>query len=71
VKRCVCATGSLLQYLKTLEIPWTSTDWAATLSVSSPSLCGMLGFIKVDCVRYLEPHHVIVLANEGEDRLTM
>jgi predicted HNH restriction endonuclease len=32
--------------------------------------CGELGFIKPDGVRYLESHHVIALANDGEDRLT-
>jgi HNH endonuclease len=32
--------------------------------------CGQLGFIKPDDGRYLESHHVIALANDGEDRLT-
>jgi hypothetical protein len=32
--------------------------------------CGQLGFIKPDGGRYLESHHVIALANDGEDRLT-
>ena len=31
--------------------------------------CSQLGFIKPDGGRYLESHHVIALANEGEDRL--
>jgi hypothetical protein len=33
-------------------------------------LCGELGFITPDGGRYLESHHVISLANDGEDRLT-
>jgi hypothetical protein len=32
--------------------------------------CGELGFLKLDGHRYLESHHVIALANDGEDRLT-
>jgi hypothetical protein len=32
--------------------------------------CGQLGFMKPDGTRYLESHHVIALANDGEDRLT-
>ncbi|HVJ07887.1 MAG TPA: HNH endonuclease signature motif containing protein [Acidisarcina sp.] len=32
--------------------------------------CGKLGFVKPDGTRYLESHHVIALANEGEDRVT-
>jgi hypothetical protein len=32
--------------------------------------CGQLGFMKPDATRYLESHHVIALANDGEDRLT-
>ena len=32
--------------------------------------CGQLGFIKPDGGRYLESHHVIALANDGEDRVT-
>jgi hypothetical protein len=32
--------------------------------------CGKLGFPKPDGTRYLESHHVIALANEGEDRVT-
>ncbi len=32
--------------------------------------CGQLGFTKPDGTRYLESHHVIALANDGEDRLT-
>ncbi len=32
--------------------------------------CGELGFVKPDGARYLESHHVIALANDGEDRLT-
>lgn len=32
--------------------------------------CGEEGFLKEDGSRYLETHHVIALANDGEDRLT-
>jgi hypothetical protein len=32
--------------------------------------CGQLGFVKPDGTRYLESHHVIALANDGEDRVT-
>lgn len=32
--------------------------------------CGQLGFLKPDGIRYLESHHVIALANDGEDRVT-
>lgn len=32
--------------------------------------CNKLGFVKPDGTRYLEAHHVIALANVGEDRLT-
>jgi hypothetical protein len=32
--------------------------------------CGENGFLKEDDSRYLETHHVIALANDGEDRLT-
>jgi hypothetical protein len=32
--------------------------------------CGQLGFIKPDGTRYLESHHVIALASDGEDRTT-
>ncbi|MGB8479113.1 MAG: HNH endonuclease signature motif containing protein [Acidobacteriaceae bacterium] len=32
--------------------------------------CGELGFVKPDGARYLESHHMIALANDGEDRLT-
>lgn len=32
--------------------------------------CGQLGFLKSDGTRYLESHHVIALAHDGEDRLT-
>lgn len=32
--------------------------------------CGQQGFLKADGTRYLETHHVIALANDGEDRLT-
>jgi predicted restriction endonuclease len=32
--------------------------------------CGELGFLKLDGTRYLESHHVIALANDGEDRVT-
>jgi hypothetical protein len=32
--------------------------------------CGEEGFLKGDGSRYLETHHVIALANDGEDRLT-
>lgn len=32
--------------------------------------CGLLGFLKPDGTRYLESHHIIALANDGEDRLT-
>ena len=33
-------------------------------------LCGELGFLRVDGTRYLECHHIIALANDGEDRMT-
>jgi hypothetical protein len=33
-------------------------------------LCGTLGFLLPDGHRYLECHHVIALANEGEDRVS-
>ena len=33
-------------------------------------LCGKVGFLKADGTRYLESHHVIALAEDGEDRLT-
>jgi hypothetical protein len=32
--------------------------------------CGQLGFVKPDGTRYLESHHVIALASDGEDRVT-
>jgi 5-methylcytosine-specific restriction endonuclease McrA len=32
--------------------------------------CEQLGFLKSDGTRYLESHHVIALADEGEDRTT-
>ena len=32
--------------------------------------CGHVGFMKPDGTRYLETHHVIALANDGEDRVT-
>lgn len=32
--------------------------------------CGALGFLKPDGTRYLESHHVIALAKDGEDRVT-
>lgn len=32
--------------------------------------CGQLGFMKPDGTRYLESHHVIALASDGEDRPT-
>jgi hypothetical protein len=32
--------------------------------------CGKLGFMKSDRTRYLESHHVIALAEDGEDRVT-
>jgi hypothetical protein len=32
--------------------------------------CGTLGFMKPDGSRYIEAHHVIALANDGEDRVT-
>jgi predicted restriction endonuclease len=32
--------------------------------------CGQLGFVKLDGTRYLESHHVIALADDGEDRVT-
>jgi hypothetical protein len=32
--------------------------------------CGKAGFLKNDGTKYLESHHVIALANEGEDRET-
>ena len=32
--------------------------------------CGELGFLKPNGSRYLESHHVIALADDGEDRLT-
>jgi alkylated DNA nucleotide flippase Atl1 len=32
--------------------------------------CGRPGFIKSDGTRYLEAHHIIALADDGEDRLT-
>ena len=32
--------------------------------------CGQLGFMKPDATRYLESHHVIASAKDGEDRLT-
>lgn len=32
--------------------------------------CGILGFMKRDGTRYLESHHVIALAGDGEDRVT-
>ena len=32
--------------------------------------CGAAGFLRSDGSRFLETHHVIALANEGEDRLT-
>jgi predicted restriction endonuclease len=32
--------------------------------------CGQLGFLKADGTHYLESHHIIALADEGEDRVT-
>lgn len=32
--------------------------------------CGELGFMCPDGTRYLECHHIIALANDGEDRMT-
>jgi hypothetical protein len=32
--------------------------------------CNGLGFMKPDGMRYLESHHVIALASDGEDRVT-
>jgi hypothetical protein len=32
--------------------------------------CEALGFIKVDGSRYLETHHIIALANDGQDRMS-
>ena len=32
--------------------------------------CGALGFFKSNGTRYLECHHIIALANDGEDPLT-
>jgi hypothetical protein len=32
--------------------------------------CGELGFMKPDGSRYLESHHIIALADDGEDRLS-
>ena len=32
--------------------------------------CGELGFLCPDGTRYLECHHIIALANDGEDRMT-
>jgi hypothetical protein len=33
-------------------------------------LCGKLGFRRPNGTRYIETHHIIALANEGEDRLS-
>lgn len=32
--------------------------------------CGVLGFIRTDGTPYLESHHIIALAKDGEDRMT-